>query len=223
MTSRYALYETDKLRDRFTLVDGVPKGVRPHYNISPIYAVPVIVARDGKNTLELMKWGFVPKNASDANSVFRYKTFNARTEGIFGKPIWQEAIRSARCLVPANGFYEWKKTADGKQPFYIRPHDQTLFAFAGIYSSWIDPNGKQWHTCSIVTTPTGTVSDASPSRLPVIVHPDDEADWLNSDITDVSTLYRIMRPYDPAQLIIVPVGDGINSTKIDTPRLIEPI
>ena len=221
MTSRYALYETAKLRDRFNLADGVPKGIKPHYNISPIYAVPVVVARDGKNSLELMKWGFLPKNATDANSVFRYKTFNARTDGIFSKPIWQGAIRTARCLIPANGFYEWKTTADGKRPFYIQPLDQPLFAFAGIYGSWTDADGKEWQTCAIITAPSGSGSDMVPRRLPVIVHPEDEAAWLNEDATDVTTLYRIMRPYDAEQLTFTTVGDGINSTKIDTSELIK--
>lgn len=221
MSSRYALFEIDKLRDRFALASGVPKGIKPHYNISPVQSVPVVVSVDGKNEMSLMKWGFIPKGAPNANSVFRYKTFNARSEGIFDKPTWQIAIRSTRCLIPANGFYEWKKTSDSKQPFYIHPTDQSVFAFAGLYSSWTDSEGKEWGMCSIVTTNSGAESDATPSRLPVIVHPDDEADWLNPEINDTNTLYRIMRPYDPDKLLAVKVGDDINSAKIDTPRLIE--
>jgi putative SOS response-associated peptidase YedK len=223
MSSRYALFEIDKLRDRFALASGVPKGTKPHYNISPVQLVPVIVSRNNRNEMELMKWGFIPKGAANANSVFRYKTFNTRSEGIFDKPTWQTAIRSTRCLIPANGFYEWKKTADGKQPFYIKAADQSVFAFAGLYSSWIDPEGKEWGTCSIVTTNSGAESDMTPSRLPVIVHPDDEADWLNPEISDINTLYRIMRPYDPDKLEISKVSDDINSVKIDIPRLIEKV
>lgn len=221
MSSRYALFEIDKLRDRFATQSGVPKGVKPHYNISPVQSVPVVVSRDGKNEIELMKWGFIPKGAPNANSVFRYKTFSARSEGIFDKPTWQAAIRSTRCLIPANGFYEWKNTASGKHPFFIHAIDQPLFAFAGLYSSWTDPEGKEWGTCSIITTNSGAESDMTPSRLPVIVHPDDEADWLNPEISDINTLYRIMRPYDPDQLEIIKVSDDINSAKIDKPYLIK--
>lgn len=223
MSSRYALFDTGSLRDRFTLASGVPKGVKPHYNISPAQAVPVVISRDGKNEMELMKWGFIPSGAPNANSVFRYKTFNARSEGIFNKPTWQSAIRTSRCLIPANGFYEWKKTADSKQPFYIHPKDQPVFAFAGIYSSWTDPDGTEWGTCSIITTLSGAESDMTPSRLPVIVHPDDEADWLNPEISDINTLYKIMRPYDAEQLEIIKVGDDINSTKIDKSYLINKV
>lgn len=223
MSSRYTLYEIDKLRDRFALASGVPKGIKPHYNISPVQSVPVVVSVDGKNEMQLMKWGFIPKGASNANSVFRYKTFSARSEGIFDKPTWQTAIRSNRCLIPANGFYEWKKTSNSTQPFYIHPTDQTVFGFAGLYSSWTDPEGKVWGTCSIVTTNSGAESDSTPSRLPVIVHQEDEADWLNPEIDDINVLYRIMRPYDLDKLLAIKVGDDINSTKIDMPRLIEKI
>jgi putative SOS response-associated peptidase YedK len=221
MSSRYALYEIDKLRDRFNLSSGVPKGVKPHYNISPVQSVPVVISRDDKNQMEIMKWGFIPKGAANANSVFRYKTFIARSEGIFDKPTWQTAVRSSRCLIPANGFYEWKKTADSKQPFYIQPTDQPVFAFAGLYSSWTDPDGKEWGMCSIVTTNSAAESDMIPSRLPVIVHPDDETDWLNPEISDINTLYRIMRPYDLDQLKIIKVNDTVNSAKIDNPGLIK--
>ena len=110
------------------------------------------MSRNGTPELELMKWGFIPEGAKDANSVFRYKTFNARAEGIFEKPTWKNAIRSGRCLVPANGFYEWTKTTDGKQPFFLRPNDGTLCAFAGIYSSWTDPEGVEHGMFAITTT-----------------------------------------------------------------------
>jgi putative SOS response-associated peptidase YedK len=220
MSSRYALYSIDMLRDRFAPASGVPKGVKPHYNISPASLVPVIVSRDGVNHIEMMKWGFIPASAKDTNSIFRYKTFNARSEGIFDKPTWQTAIRTQRCLVPADGFYEWKTTSGAKNPFYIQPADRHLFAFAGVYGSWTDPAGTVWGMCSIITTNSATESDMMPSRLPVIVHPDDEADWLNPAIGDINSLYKIMRPYEHDQLTIMRVGDAVNSTKPNVPSLI---
>lgn len=221
MTSRYAIYEIDKISKRFAPDSGVPKGVKPRYNISPTQSVPVIVNRDGVNQIEVMKWGFIPAGAKDTSAVFRYKTFNARSEGIFDKPTWMTAIRSQRCLIPANGFYEWKSSATGKNPFYIRPTDVPLFAFAGIYSNWTDPAGAVWGMCSIITTNSGSESDMMPSRLPVIVHADDEADWLNPAIGDINSLYKIMRPFDPDMLTIIRVSDNVNSPKIDKPYLIE--
>lgn len=220
MTSRYALYEIDKISKRFAPDSGVPKGVKPSYNISPTQVVPVIVSRGGVNQIEVMKWGFVPAGAKDTSAVFRYKTFNARSEGIFDKPTWSTAVRSQRCLIPANGFFEWKVSPTGKNPFYIHPADVSLFAFAGLYSAWTDPEGKVWGMCSIVTTNSASESDMMPSRLPVIVHPDDEADWLNPAIGDINSLYKIMRPFSPDLLTITRVDDAINSTKINKPFLI---
>ena len=221
MSSRYALYEIDKISRRFADGSGMPKGVKPHYNVSPAQSVPVIVSRDGVNQIEIMKWGFIPAGAKDTTAVFRYKSYNARSEGIFDKPTWSKVIRDQRCLIPANGFYEWKTSPLGENPFYIHPTDISLFAFAGVYSSWTDPEGTNWGMCSIVTTNSGSESDMMPSRLPVILHPDDEADWLNPAIGDINSLYRIMRPLDPDMLTIIRVSDDVNSTKVDKPYLIE--
>ena len=221
MTSRYALYEINKLRDRFNLTKGVPKGVKPHYNISPAQLVPVIVNRNGVNQIQMMKWGFIPAGAKDINSIFRYKTFNARSEAVFDKPTWMTAIRSQRCLVPANGFYEWKTTGNDKNPYFIQACDQPLFGFAGLYSSWTDPSGVEYGMCSIITVDSEATDDMTPSRLPVIVRPNEEADWLNPEIDGMNSIYMTMRPYDLDKLKIIRVGTDINSAKIDKPGLIE--
>jgi putative SOS response-associated peptidase YedK len=220
MSSRYTLYSIDALRDRFAPSSGVPKGVRPSYNISPAASVPVIVSRDGVRQIETMKWGFIPSAAKDTNSIFRYKTYIARSEGIFDKPTWATAIRTQRCLIPADGYYEWKMTGDQKNPYYIQPTDKKVFAFAGVYGTWTDPDGTTWGMCSMITTNSATESDMLPSRLPVIVHPDDESDWLNPDVSDINTLYKIMRPFEHDQLSIIRVGDAVNSVKPNTASLI---
>jgi putative SOS response-associated peptidase YedK len=220
MSSRYTLFKINNLRERFHL-DKMPE-INRSYNISPTQIAPVIVSRDGKMTLELMKWGFIPKGAKDTNSVFRYKTYNAKSEGIFSKASYSEAIRHNRCLVPANGFYEWQQSADGKKPYYVHPNDQELFAFAGIYSSWTDPAGKEWGTYSIITIEANNEMSAVHDRMPIILRPEDEARWLEPS-DDLNMLYDIMRPYLDAKLTIEPVGLDINSTKIDNPRLTTPL
>lgn len=220
MTTRYALYDTGQLRDRFAPAAQTPRGVKPHYNISPATRVPVIVSRDGATKIEQMIWGFVPVGAKDTNSIFRYKTFAARSEKILDTHTYRTALRTQRCLIPANGFYEWKQTATGKRPFYIRPTAPGLFGLAGIYSTWIDPDGTSHGICAIITIDSDTESDLIPSRLPVIVEQSDEASWLDPSVSDLSTLFQVIRPYDPSQLEIVPVGDAVNSTKPDTPELI---
>ncbi len=222
MAERYTLFEIDKLRDRFNLANGVPAGVKRSYNISPTQLGSVIVNRDGVNVLERMKWGFIPATAKDNNSVFRYKTYLAKFEGIFSKPTWQESIRHSRCLVPANGYYEWQPTVDGKLPFYIRPADQELFAFAGIYSSWTDPQGEVHGTYAIVTT-LHDRDMKKPLQRPLILAPNDESEWLNPEISDVSTLYGIMRPMPDDALRMHRVSLGIKNMKLDGEHLILPV
>lgn len=223
MPDRYTLTDTGTLSGRFSLAHGVPSGVRPSYNISPTQAVPVVFSKDGDRHMKRMKWGFVPANAKDTNSVFRYKTHQARSEDVFSKPTWQGAIRAQRCLVPASGFYAWRKAPDGKHAFYLHPTEQSLFGFAGIYSHWTDPEGTTHGIVAIITTPSDSGSDQIPSRLPVIVDPADESDWLDPTINDVSMLIKIMRPLTPEQLTVVRVGDAINSTKVNSPALITPL
>lgn len=222
MAERYTLYEIEKLRDRFQLMNGVPSGVKKSYNIAPTQLGSVIVNRNGINVLERMKWGFVPATAKDTNSVFRYKTYLAKSEGIFSKPTWQGAIRQSRCLVPANGFYEWQKTLDGKLPFYIRSTDEGLLAFAGIYSSWTDPEGKEWGTYAIVTT----LHDRGPKmalRRPVILKPEDAAVWLDPAVDDIDAIYPLMYPTPEDKLHVVRVSPEVKNAKINDQKLILPI
>lgn len=220
MADRYTLFDIDKLRDRFQLKDGVPAGVKPSYNISPTQIIPVITSKDGAPSMQRMIWGVVPTNAKDLNSVFRYRTHRANSEGIFNKATWSDAIRTQRCIIPANGFYEWKKVPNEKRAFYIHPSDQPVFGFAGLYKEWADPDGKRWGTCAIITTATGSETEQIPSRLPVILDPADESSWLDPTINDISTLYKIMRPYDFNKLLITRVSDAINSPKANGPELI---
>jgi putative SOS response-associated peptidase YedK len=222
MAERYTLFEIDKLRDRFHLTNGVPAGVHKSYNIAPTQLGSVIVNRGGVNVLEQMKWGFVPAGAKDTNSVFRYKTFLAKSEGIFSKPTWADAIRHSRCLIPANGFYEWQQTTDGKLPFYVRPTDQDLFAFAGIYSSWTDLSGTTYGTYAIVTTQYDRYPK-KPLQRAIILNPADEAQWLDPTISDVSTLYGIMRPTSDDMLHIHQVSPDVKNIKANSERLILPI
>ena len=220
MSSRYTLFTIDDLQSRFHL-ETPPSGLKPNYNISPTQLAPVIVSRGSKPTIEHMKWGLIAQGAKDANSVFRYKTFNTRSEGIFSKNSTNQAIRHNRCLVPANGYYEWQITPDGKKPYYIHAVDQPLFAIAGIYSSWIDPSGHEWGTYSIITCESNKDVDKIGTRMPVILHPDDESQWLG-EIDTVSPLYELTRIPQQGTLIPVAVGPDINSIKINNPKLILP-
>jgi putative SOS response-associated peptidase YedK len=223
MCGRYALFQIEQLRERFRIANNLPDGLKARYNIGPSQLEPVIVERNGAPQVEVMKWGFIPRWAKDPKSIFRYKTFNARSEGIFDKPIWKKAIRQTRCLVPANGFYEWKDTDNGKQPFFITPSVNPLFSFAGLYGRWQDQTGFEWGTYSIITTQPN--KDMSPihDRMPVILQPDDEATWLDPSVDDTGLLEHLMQPYPDTLLTINEVSRDVNTIKTDEARLITPI
>ncbi|MEO7904987.1 MAG: SOS response-associated peptidase [Candidatus Saccharimonadales bacterium] len=223
MSIRYALYDTKDLSNRFTPDAGLPKGIKPHYNINPTDSSPVVLIRDHKPTIELMKWGFIPHRAKDTNGVFRYKTFNAKSESIFDKSTWQSVIRTQRCLVPANGFYEWQTREGKKQPHFIHTADNKLFAFAGIYGSWADPDGREWGTFAIVTVDANDDMSPITDRMPVLVHKDDEATWLDPSVDDATSLYGIMRACPAGVLQHHTVSSDIDSRKIDKPSLIQPL
>lgn len=222
MISRYALYDIAGLSKRFDITEGLPKGIRPHYNYSPTVAAPVIVNNGGTIVVERMKWGLIPNGAKDANAVFRYKTYNVPSEKVFSRHSWDIAIRERRCLVPANGFYELNGSGK-KRAFYARPKNESLFAFAGIYGFWQDPDGNMYGTFSIITTePTADMPD-SRMRMPVIISRENEARWLDSTISDVNPLYDMLRPNLGGLLNVYEVGPAVHSPKPNSFTLIEPL
>lgn len=227
MCGRYSLYTTDKLGDRFHLEDAdiaeITDDLKERYNIGPSQIVPAIIEDESKRRIELMRWGFLPRWAKDTKTVFKYKTFNARAEDIFNKPTWKNAIRHTRCLIPANGFYEWRASPSGKQPFFIHPKDQQLFSFAGVYGAWTDEEGNEWDTCSIVTTNPNKDMESIHDRMPVILEPADEERWLNPDNETPETIAGLMQPYPDGMLEIYPVSREVNTTRIDKDTLVLPV
>ncbi len=221
MISRYALYDIAELSNRFHLSEGLPKGVKPHYNYSPTVSAPVIINHEGTSILKLMKWGLVAKGAKDTNSVFRYKTYNVPSENIFSRHSWEQAIRERRCLVPANGFYELNGSGK-KRAYYAQLEDKSLFAFAGIYSSWQDSEAITHGTYSILTTEATPDMPDSSTRMPVIIKREDETRWLDPAITDANSLYDMLRPY-PGGLAIYEVNPTVHSPKPNQPSLIDRI
>jgi len=222
MISRYSLYTTADLRDRFSLNDGLPKGIKPHYNVHPTAQAPVIVSRENKPAIEQMSWGLTPKGAKDTNSVFRYKTFNVPSEKILSKHSWEMAVRHSRCLVPANGFFQLVGQGNEKQAYYLTLKDTPLFAFAGIYSTW-DDNGVPRSTYSVITSDAPYSLRHLGDRMPIILSQSEEARWLDASVTDANDLFDMLRPISSEQLQIAEVGADIHSLKIDTPKLITPV
>ncbi len=220
MIEHYALHEISKLTDRFGLTNGVPKGVKPRYNISPSQLAPVIVRSGEATELRMMQWGLVPNGANDANSVFRYKTFNVKSEKIFTKPAWDTAVRQQRCIIPVSGFYMIRNSED-KDVYYFTSSDQPLLSVAGIYTLWTNPSGAEQYTFTMLTIDSNTAMPLPFGRMPVLLHADDEAGWIDSDVQDFSSLVRFMRPFEGEVLSYRRVSGDVASAKVDTPALIE--
>jgi putative SOS response-associated peptidase YedK len=222
MCGRFTLFDSaDSLAKAFGLKD-LPS-LSPRYNIAP--SQPVTAVRippsGGAREVVLLRWGLIPSWAKDPSLGDRM--INARAETAAGKPAFRSAMRRRRCLVPASGFYEWKRTNGRKQPYCIRRGDGKLFAFAGLWESWEDPGGAAVESCALLTTSGNELLVSIHDRMPVIVSPTDYDLWLSPEVRDPIVLADLFRPYPSEEMTAFPVGTAVNNPKIDSPDLINPL
>ena len=186
MCGRYRLSRRKQIiEEHFDSVSG-EEDWSPRYNIAPTQPVPVIRQhpKDPIRVLSMMQWGLIPSWAKHAS--IAASTINARSETAATKPAFRDALKSRRCLIPANGFYEWKRTGKTKQPYCFELNEGELFAFAGLWDGWKDPNGNWIRTCSILTTTPNAVTSAVHDRMPVILDPVGYDLWLDPRMTNVA-------------------------------------
>ena len=222
MCGRFTLFDTAaSLAEAFEVAE-VPS-LSPRYNIAPSQAVAAvrIPPSGGAREVVLLRWGLIPSWAKDPSLGDRM--INARAETAAGKPAFRSAIRRRRCLVPASGFYEWKRTNGRKQPYYIRRPDGKPFALAGLWESWEGPGAAAVESCTILTTSANELLLPIHDRMPVIVSPADYDLWLSLGIRDPGELSRLFRPFPPEEMTAFPVGTAVNNPKTDSPQLIEPL
>lgn len=220
MCGRYTLYETEGIAERFGV--DAPEDIHPSYNVAPSQIMPVITGDAQAKHLEFMRWGLIPAWAKDPK--IGYKLINARSESIFNKPTWRHAIRSHRCLVPANGFYEWQNNNTAqKQPYYIHPRDDHLFAFAGIWDSWRDPDGEILKTYSIVTTEPNQEIAAIHNRMPIILYPEEESAWIDPTNDRPEDIAPLLHPYEDNGLELYPISQNVNSPANNNASLLQPL
>ena len=217
MCGRYLLHTpVHRLQQAFGFTE-LPN-LTPRYNIAPTQTVPIIrqqASGEGRE-LALVRWGLVPSWAKDVG--IGGKMINARAEGIAAKPAFRTAFHKRRCLVPADGFYEWQKVAGGKQPMLIRLRSGGPFAFAGLWERWRGPDGEV-ETSTIITTTPNALTAPIPDRMPVVLDPADYDRWLDPAQPDAEAL---LRPCPDDWLVAVPVSRRVNSPRNDTVDLIEP-
>ncbi len=148
---------------------------------------------------------------------------NARAEGIASKPAFQNAFRRRRCLVPADGFYEWQRQEGGKQPFYIHMQDDAPFAFAGLWEVWEGKDGTVLETCTVITTEPNELMRPIHNRMPVILDHADYAQWLDPQLNDPEPLKALLRPFPTAKMTAYPVSRLVNSPSNDAPECLAPL
>ena len=227
MCGRYALYDSDSavLEERFELQTKPSFVSKDNYNVAPKQRCPVIYEQDGKRVAELMQWGFVPFFAKDPKKTFG--SINTVAETAWEKPMWREAVKHHRCLIPARGFYEWKKFFDDKGklarkvPYFIHPKDMEIFAFAGLYSIWKDVEGYPLYTFSIMTTAPNKEMEEIHNRMPVILRPEQEAPWLDPQYSEREQLAELLVPYEDGMLEIYRVSTDVNSPRNNDKHLVE--
>jgi len=217
MCGRFTLCVTlDELIVHYHLDDTTSFDYSPRFNISPSQMVSAVIHDGKRNRIGRLKWGLVPSWAKDEKTSIS----NARSETLLAKPAFNVPFMRKRCLVPADGFYEWKKTTSGKQPMRIMLKSQKVFSLAGLYDTWISPEGRKVSSCTIITTsPNSLIADIH-DRMPAILRPEDEACWLNRDILDPKLLLGLLQPFPTGEMKAYPVSRLVGNAKNDVPECI---
>ena len=193
----------------------------PRPMIAPTQTAPVILRENGRTELRPMRWGLIPHWADDEK--IGSKLINARSETAAQKPAFREAWRQRRCLIPADGFYEWKREGKAKKPMLITANPGGLFAFAGLWETWKQPDGSWLLTCAIITTSANEFMTSIHDRMPVILPREFEASWLDPEEQDTAMLSELLLPYDSDRMEGYEVSTLVNSPRNNFPEVIEPV
>jgi putative SOS response-associated peptidase YedK len=218
MCGRYTLKTSiNSLAEHFE-IEEYPSSIIPSYNIAPTQEVAAVVEEDEKRVLEMFHWGLIPSWAKDP--AIGNKMINARAETVSEKPSFRKAFKVRRCLILADGFYEWQKTDNGKQPYHIKMQDDSPFAFAGLWETW--KNGEEIRSCTIITTDANDLMGEIHHRMPVILHPEDYGLWLDPDFDEKEPLTTLLKPYPADAMEAYPVSRRVNKPSNNEPSVVEP-
>lgn len=218
MCGRFALYSSVQAIVDYAKILNRMQELSPNYNIAPGQKIPVIINKQDGKYFDIFQWGLIPFWAKDPK--IGYKMINSRAETIAEKPSFKYAFKRRRCLIPANGFYEWRKK--DKQPFYIQLRDRELFTFAGIWENWKSPEGTNIKTCSIVTTEANEFVKPIHHRMPVILDREKEFDWISDKMEDSKMLLPFLKPYEK-NMLVYEISKEVNSPRNNYKELIQSI
>lgn len=221
MCGRYTLTVSARvLADVFDVPEMA--GLQPRYNIAPTQPVVIVRATEaGDREMKMVRWGLIPFWAKEAKIGARM--INARGETAASKPAFRAAVKSRRCLVPADGFYEWMKTGAGKQPHLIRFADQRPFAFAGLWERWRPADGEPVESCTIITTTPNDLVSQIHDRMPVILPTTTHAEWLAPEPMAPPRLEQLLIPFSPDKMEAIPVSTRVNKPANDDPECMAPL
>lgn len=212
--------DRDSLSEAYPDVE-IPEGISARYNVAPTQPVAVI-ANNNPGALEFFQWGLIPSWAKDPK--IGNRMINARSETLAEKPSFRSAYKRRRCLVLADGFYEWQRVPDqkAKVPMYIRLQSDKPFGFAGLWESWHSSDGSHILSCTIITTTPNELMAPIHNRMPVILPPDAYDTWLDPEERQPDELNPLLKPYSASEMKAYPVATTVNNPRNDSPELVVP-
>lgn len=193
----------------------------PRYNVAPTQAVPVVREREGARRIEQVRWGLVPRWSKAVNE--GPLLLNARAETAADKPAFRDALRRRRCLVPADGFYEWEKQGRAKLPlFFHPPGEEDVLGLAGLWERWRGPEGQRLESCTILTTAANALVAPYHDRMPVVIAPEDYARWLDPTLQEPESVTDLLAPPPEGALVATPLEPFVNDVRRDGPECLAP-
>ncbi len=223
MCGRYQLNfdNPEKFKQRFDIEGDFPiSEIQTSYNVAPDQTLPVVVTHS-PNSVEMMRWGLIPfweKSEKPRGLI------NVRDDTAIEKKWAHKYLETQRCIVPASGFYEWKKTPDGKVPFRIFLKDDDYIAFAGIYSIWTNPKtGKDIKSFAIITTSPNDLMESIHNRMPVILNKTEEEAWLNPDMVEIDEIKKFLKPFNKNLMKAYPISSDVNKPTNNSPEIINEV
>ena len=222
MCGRYTLSTpVGRLTEEFHISGPLPD-LSSSYNVAPnVEVAAILVGGAGERRLELLRWGLIPAWADDP--AIGSRMINARSETAAEKPSFRRAFKERRCLIPADGFYEWQKTNGGKQPYHLRMRDGRPFAFAGLWESWKGDGEGEIRSCTILTTDANDLVGEVHHRMPAILPPETYDLWLDPTVREAEQLLSLLIPYPPEDMEAYPVSRRVNNPSNNEPSCVESV
>ena len=221
MCGRFEIHSAIEIIAKMFGIDPSGFNIKPNYNVAPSQDIAIVIREEKRNRIVSCRWGFVCTWSMDMSE--GYKMINARAETVAEKPSFRDAFLKQRCLVVADGFFEWKKEGNLKKPTYIRLRSGKPMGFAGLYNVWTSHEGQKVCTSTIITTQANELLFPIHDRMPVITPEDQFISWLEPTERDKEKLKSILKPYPPEDLEVYEISTKVNSVKYNEPDIIQPV